>query len=391
VMHRFVGSDGSLSVLRMKIFNALMFTAFATYLISRAPLKISRSWLAATAVTVSPFSIWLIASINPSGWGILGLAALWPYTIWFINQIFHKKSDFQSRADRFVVPLMVALLIFFATQARSDVKLFTVVVLGTLVTFELADKKFRTLISKSRRLVYAAVILFATTFGGLVLSNGFLGYRFRTDLAPLNPNGPSVGVWFTNWLTYLPAVFLDAYGKSGLGENEIAISPLVMISSVLVIGGVLLAASIRGSIMQLTSGVLLCLAFVAILWFASIELDLYNVPGRYVMPLFSVIVGTYIYYSRSEVQFFDVLRLRHIAIGMLGIANVLGLYAVVERYAAGSSAGLRVIPVRFDEWWWDFLPIGPNGVVIIGSVSWVVFLVYAFRLLDQRKLQEVNA
>ena len=136
---------------------------------------------------------------------------------------------------------------------------------------------------------------------------------------------------------------------------------------------------------------LLCLAFVAILWFASIELDLYNVPGRYVMPLFSVIVGTYIYYSRSEVQFFDVLRLRHIAIGMLGIANVLGLYAVVERYAAGSSAGLRVIPVRFDEWWWDFLPIGPNGVVIIGSVSWVVFLVYAFRLLDQRKLQEVNA
>lgn len=390
-MHLFVGSDGSLSVLRMKIFNALIFAAVAVFLIFRAPTRISRSWLAATAVTVSPLSFWLIASINPSGWGILGLTALWPYAIWFINQRFRRTSDVESRINRFIVPLMVALLIFLATQARSDVKLFTTVVLGTLVTFEVADQRLRALGPKSKRLVYATVILFAMTFTGLALSRGFLGYRFRTELTPLNPNGPSVGVWFTNWLTYFPAVFLDAYGKSGLGENEIAISHFVTISSILVVGGVSLAASIRGSLMQLTSGVLFCLAFVAILWFASLELDLYNVPGRYVMPLFPVIVGTYIYYSRSETQFFDVLRLRHIAIGMLGIANALSLYAVVERYAAGSSAGLRVIPIRFDEWWWSFLPIGPNGVVVIGSVSWVVFLLYAFRFLDQRKLQEANA
>jgi len=184
---------------------------------------------------------------------------------------------------------------------------------------------------------------------------------------------------------------LDAYGFGGLGENDIRISILVVVCSLIVLGASLFQASVQVSSRQFVPFSIFGLAVASMLWFASFEMDLYNVPGRYVMPLFPVIVGTYIYYSRSEVQFFDVLRLRHIAIGMLGIANALSLYAVVERYSAGSSAGLRVIPVRFDEWWWDFLPIGPNGVVVLGSVSWVVFLVYAFRFLDQRKLQEANA
>jgi len=388
VMHRFVGSNGPLSVLRMKMFNALLFAAIAAYLMLFAPTKISRSWLAATAVTVAPLSIWLITSINPSGWGIIGLGALWPYTIWFIGQRFDKGYLVEGTSIRLVTPLLLALLIFLATQARSDVKLFAVVALATLAAFEVAYRKIRIRSQRAKRFTLVGLITFATMLVLLALTRGFLGYRFRTELTPLNPDGPSVRVWFTNWLTYFPAVFLDAYGKSGLGENEIAIPELAAISSVLVLGGVILFASIRGSLMQLTSAVFLGLAFVSILWFASIELDLYNVPGRYVMPLFPVIVGTYIYYSQSALQLFDILRLRQIAIGLLGVANALGLYAVVERYSAGSSAGLRVIPVRFDEWWWDFLPIGPNAVVILGSVSWVVFLVYAFRFLDERKLRE---
>jgi len=180
-------------------------------------------------------------------------------------------------------------------------------------------------------------------------------------------------------------VFLDAFGNSGLGEgHEIAVSRLVVLIGVSVVGGAVFFASIEGSAKQIMSLVLLVFTFVCILWFASIEFDLYNVPGRYLLPLLPVIVGTYVNYSRSPVQLFDVPNIRRITIGLLGVAHALGLYAVVERYSSGFSGGIRSIPVRFDEWWWDFMPVGPNGIVILGSIGWIVFLVYSLRATEVR-------
>lgn len=390
VMHRFIGGDGAVSILRMKLFNALLFALLATIALLVAPIKLSRSWLVALAITVSPFSIWLIASINPSGWGITGVPMIWILLTTLITQIRELRG--RQEVNRLLTAVTISGLlvaVFMSIQARRDTMLFALVVMSTVTLTEVVLVAVR-LATRGKRLAISLGGIVALVLVGLAAQRGDLPFALRSDLRPLHPDGPTVGVWFTNWITHFPAVFLDAYGASGLGENDIGISKLVMIVSVLLLGSVLMFASQRGSISQLSSLLLLAFAFFAILWFASLELDLYNVPGRYVMPLFPVIVGMYVYYSRSEVQLFDIPRLRYIAIGLLGVANALGLYAVVERYAAGSSAGLRVIPVRFDEWWWDFLPVGPNGVVVLGSVSWVTFLVYAFRFLDEREASEVQ-
>jgi len=389
-MNLFVGQDGSISILLMKLINVAIFSGLLMTLIAFAPVSVSRGALSAISLTISPLSVWLIASINPSGWGISGLALIWAYLIWVGKLIRSRRGATPRTTLLFCAVTGLVISLVLAVGARQDSMLFAIFILATISICEIADVFF----SKSVRTLRYIATVFLAVAGMLVFliwfTSGF-GFSVSRTWEPLNPSGPSLSIWFTSWLTHFPLPFLDAYGYGGLGENEIRVSIMTTITSLLVLGGGLAFAAQRGSWRQLTSLAILGLSFLAMLWFASLEMDLYNVPGRYVIPLFPAIVGTYIYYSRSEVQFFDVLRLRHIAIGMLGIVNALSLYAVVERYSAGSSAGLRVIPVRFDEWWWDFLPIGPNGVVVMGSVSWVVFLVYAFRFLDQRKLREANA
>jgi len=390
VMHQFVDNDGPISILRMKLFNVSIFAALSLIVLLYLPVVLARSWLTALAVTVSPFSIWLIASINPSGWGITGVAMVWVLLTFVIFQV-RSQRGIRSVSHLPMAAAVIGLLVatFMSFQARRDVMLFALVVTAVTVFFEVITPLLGRVSTRPKRMAIAVGSPVVLVVVGLAAQRGVFGFALRSDLQALSPDGPTVSVWFTNWITHFPAVFLDAYGAAGLGENDIGISKLVMIVSIVVVGGVVMFASQHGSMRQLSSAVLIAFSFVAILWFASIELDLYNVPGRYVMPMFPVIIGTYVYYSRSSVQFFDVLRLRYIAIGLLGIANALGLYAVIERYSAGSSAGIRVIPVRFDEWWWSFLPVGPNGVVVLGSVGWVVFLVYAFRYLDERKEREV--
>jgi len=387
-MNQLVGDDGSRSILMMKLLNGLLFVLIISAILIGATTRLARACVMSIAVTLTPLSIWLITSINPSGWGITALNGSWILTLAFLGVVQTQNYRNRSLSARLSMLAALAMSFFMALQARSDVRLLFIAVIVVIATTETLSY-FHTLRSV-RALSVALGVAALTVFvlGWRFGTEGILGYKLDLASRFARAGGISGWQWLSNWLTHFPAVFLDAYGASGLGENDVRIPAVVGVSSLIVLGGTFAFASQEISWKQLSSVAILAVSLVAMLWFASIEMDLYNVPGRYVMPLFPAIIGTYIYYSRTQTHFFDVIRLRRIAIVILGVNNALGLYAVVERYSAGSSAGLRVIPVRFDEWWWDFLPIGPNAVVILGSVSWVVFLVYAFRFLDERKLRE---
>ena len=388
LMHQFIGSDGALSILRMKLFNGAVFVLILALLLYGTPPKVARSAVTALAVTLIPFSIWLITSINPSGWGISGVFGMWASVSALVHSRFGKSSEeTQSRSQQAALIGVFLLSALLATQARRDVAAMAVVVVLVLIA-EPSIRSWKRLFSGKPLIALATLILVSISLVIRVLENSdfsFFGFRFPTEFRSLNPSGPTFNVWFTSWVTHFPAVFLDAFGNSGLGEgHEIVVSRLVVLIGVLVVGGVLFFASTVKSSGQLASLALLVFAFACILWFASLEFDLYNVPGRYVLPLLPVIVGTYVNYSRSPVQLFDVPNIRRITIGLLGVAHALGLYAVVERYSSGFSGGIRSIPIRFDEWWWDFMPVGPNGIVILGSIGWIVFLVYSLRVTEVR-------
>lgn len=386
VMNLLISGDGETSTLRMKLFNGMVFAILLLTVLSNAPVRIARAALASIALVINPFSIWLVTSINSSSWGIAGLATSWVVVPWYFEN--HRRRGVRSRAHS-RLPIAIVGIFGFLLSAASRLDtlvMFCVVALVFTVTESLTARQF---LAKWQTIALVVPLAVGITF--VVL--GIVGDKFQA-VAQLPENArqhkPELWIWLTSWLTHFPQIFLDAFGVSGLGENDVRIPQSVWILALMTLGAALLVSLECVSSKQLSSVVLVAFSFACILWFASREMDLYNVPGRYVMPLFPAIVGSLLYYSDSTTQLFDEPRLRKIAIVILGFVNALSLFAVVERYVGGSSGGLRVIPIRLDEWWWQSMPVGPNAVTLLGAISWPMFLFYAFRFLDTRVISEAQ-
>ena len=386
VMNLLITNDGEASTLRMKLFNGLVFAILLLTVLSNAPVRIARAALASVALVISPFSIWLITSINSSSWGIAGLATSWVVVPWFFEN--RRQSGVRSHAQS-RLPIAIVGIFGFLLSATSRLDTLVMFCVVALVFVIAESSTVRRILARWQTIAVVVPLTLGITFGVLRM----VGDRFQA-VAQLPDNArqhqPELWIWLTSWLSHFPQIFLDAFGVSGLGENDVRIPQSVWILALMTLGAALLVSLKRVSSKQLSSVVLVAFSFACILWFASREMDLYNVPGRYVMPLFPAIVGSLIYYSDSTTQLFDELRLRNIAIVILGLINALSLFAVVERYVGGSSGGLRVIPVRFDEWWWQSMPIGPNAVILLGAISWPMFLFSAFRFLDARVVSEAQ-
>jgi hypothetical protein len=101
-----------------------------------------------------------------------------------------------------------------------------------------------------------------------------------------------------------------------------------------------------------------------------------------VLPIFSFVVGYSIYLSKSPFQLIEIRRLRTILILMLSVIHALSLYAVTETNVDGQSHSLEPIHLDSNGWWWTGFPIGPNFLVIIGTISFVWFLVHTLSMVD---------
>ena len=74
----------------------------------------------------------------------------------------------------------------------------------------------------------------------------------------------------------------------------------------------------------------------------------------------------------------EVSSLRRIVIICMTIAHALSIYAVVEQNVMGTSFGVQILKVGTEEWWWTNLPVGPNFLVLIGSLSFYKFVSHAW-------------
>jgi len=232
----------------------------------------------------------------------------------------------------------------------------------------------------------------------LILSRNFATFltwcfdNLRVNTVPFNPLGPNFGTWLSSWLMHFWAIPIEAFGSGGLGWREIPMPQFVILSGIGLLGAVIIFASIQMNLQQIFVH-LACTTFMIfnILLIANTELDLFNVTGRHIIPIFPFIVGTWVYFSPSPIQFLEVRNARIIAIVLIAVSNSIALYTTIERYVMGWSGGLRIIRINgLDQWWWSDLPIGPNFVVIIGSICYLGFLANAVTLVPLKSLNSTR-
>ena len=126
---------------------------------------------------------------------------------------------------------------------------------------------------------------------------------------------------------------------------------------------------------------------INILMIANTELELFNVTGRHIIPIFPFIVGVWVYFSPSPIHFLEIKNARFIAVLLIAASNSVALYTTLERYVMGWSGGLRIIRISvLSQWWWSDIPIGPNFVVIMGSICYLGFLSAAVTLVPLKSI-----
>jgi hypothetical protein len=364
-MHLLVGPDVYQSIVAMRIVNGCL----AILLIGAVVVSLAapgRRLVAYAALPVCvPLMVYLVASVNPSGWAITGVLVAWFGT--------YAAASATSRWREVVAVVAVVLGAAMAASARADAGAFLVVAALTVSLLNWTQLR-----AKPWKLALPVV----TSLFGVV---GFLSATQSQALESGMDMSPDYagGDWalFMGNVLNLPRLLID-YTAAVMGLNwvDTPMPPLVWVPVVVVSLALLFLG--LGS-MEWRKG--LALAAVTLVY---IGLPLYllqrsgyhvgeSVQPRYLVPLLPLLVALALWRPRqggasrlSAVQ-------TSVVFGCLTVAHAVALHTQIRRF----TVGLDVFLANLDhtiEWWHT----GPSPMVtwVIGSLGFaalasVLFLV----------------
>ena len=101
--------------------------------------------------------------------------------------------------------------------------------------------------------------------------------------------------------------------------------------------------------------------------------DAFGVEPRYSYPLLPFLIGWWFLFgdeaAANRVQ-------RYVKPAAVAVTGVFGLtmFSVAERFVDAQTYGLRVLPEGPDQWWWSWMPVGPNVVLVTAVLAvWMFF------------------
>ncbi len=377
VMNLFVTSHPTLSVLAMRLVNGLIAVALFAGVLMVSKQRERLAWLTGYIFTLLPMTLFLTASIHPSGWAITGTGTSWL----FLHSAISTPREQKKKRNWSIALWVFSSLLVFAS--RYDAFMF--VLFSNFVVLVIAFKIFERF-----RIFYLAIAVFLVGVALYLTSqvNSMVAWIFDFPLE--QPKGwNKTSTWLTHYLIETPWVVIQSLGVEDLslklGTNQVVRLPgVVWIFGIGLLSSVLIVSAIRCSVEQVVFLIVsyLLLAFVVLSFNGRLDRDLFKLSGRYVLPIFSFIIGYSIYLSKSPFQLIEIRRLRTILISILSVIHALALHAITETNVDGQSHALLPIHLDGNGWWWAGLPIGPNFLVVIGSISFVWFLVHTLSMVN---------
>jgi hypothetical protein len=361
----------------MRLVNGLIAVALFAGVLMVSKQRERLAWLTGYIFTLLPMTLYLTASIHPSGWAITGTGTSWL----FLHSAISTPREQKKKRNWSIALWVFSSLLVFAS--RYDAFMF--VLFSNFVVLVIAFKIFE----RIRRLHIATAVV----LGGVALYltsqvNSMVAWIFDFPLE--QPQGwNKTSTWLTHYLIETPWVVIQSLGVENLsfklGTNQsVRLPGVVWIFGIALLGSVLIISAIRYSVEQVVFLIVsyLLLVFVVLSFNGRLDRDLFKLSGRYVLPIFSFVVGYSIYLSKSPFQLIEIRRLRTILILMLSVIHALSLYAVTETNVDGQSHSLEPIHLDSNGWWWTGFPIGPNFLVIIGTIAFVWFLIHTLSMVD---------
>ena len=318
--------------------------------------------LTAITMTLVPLAMFIIPSVNPSSWSYSGIVFNWV----FLNQLLSTKIRSASR-NFLMVGWLVAFLL--AVSSRYE-NILVIAAISSITVFSRYGfktfLKLRIVVGISVISGILAISLFISKFG--VISRN----KFGDTLSQIG-----VADWIFHWIVRLPEVPIQVFGTGGLGWLDTFVPfvvPAVGFSLFVCAFLFSFINSDRKQILVVISTALFLASVILSQAFQYRALMNNNIQGRYVLSLVTFLLGSSIYVSKSPIQLFEIKALRQFAILAISFIHLLSLFVNTQRYVNGVSQSFSPIILTDTSWWWPNSPIGPNFLVILGSVSFFLFL-----------------
>lgn len=366
-MHLFAGDDVEASVITMRFVNALLFCLLMVSLWLLVPAYLRSSLYFTVALTVVPLGLFLIPSINPSSWAILGAVTTFfatagalrshgrrSYLLWALA-IFGLVLGGGARYDSLIYALVAFVSAFILANTFTMTKKALLIGLGSL----------------------AVLSLIFVAFGGLDIILRLAGQAGSSNQ---NAEVGALGVLFIN-VAQLPMLFAGFSGAMGIGWLDTSMPFTTWMVAAALVWAALFArlADMKKRSLWLSGSLMVLLIIIPLLVLqAGMATVGENVQSRYIYPLFLVLVATVFYRGGPGVQFFTTPQTAIITVGLFA-SQALALYTNMSRYisAGASQSGWNLNAAAESGWWW---PAGPSPMLsfVVGTIGFGVFLLTGF-------------
>jgi hypothetical protein len=388
-MNQLVSDKTQVSGLLMRLTTSLIATFLLLATIVLSGSRTRGAALVAFLVTLVPLAIFLIPSLNPSGWAYLGLSFGWVFQM---NAMTIKYAEsWKSRANWILFVACTAV----AMGSRWDAILYSC--LSILVVSFLAKSSVNR-VDKDKFLIPSAALFtgFAFLFNhykpSAVQGLGVFGNpeSFATAWAEHDRNIHNIinlvelpaGVFGLNW----GIGWLDTPLPTIVGLIGISVYMYFLIQS--------LPFTHKSSYVIF---VLLIFANIALLfyylWGSRIIVGEFVQP-RYILPMIPLLIGVSLYSSKLPSPLSRDVWARSVFIGVIiSVSHAVSLWTNIRRYTLGlePNQGFSLSnPDSPIEWWWRWAP-SPNFVFFTGTIAFTVFTFAVLRIVSNFKEYEIES
>ncbi|MBD3942012.1 DUF2142 domain-containing protein [Microbacterium sp. NEAU-LLC] len=378
VMSVFASDNVPASVITVRIVNSLLFVLITTALFIALPARRRPLLVISLAVTMIPWGVFLVASVNANGWAVLAGGTLWLAMLGFFET---------SGWRRITLAVLAALTAVIGAGARSDMAAYAVLGMGAAVL--LASRR-----GLGRRF-WLSVILpaaLAIVCFALFLSAQQIGI-WQNGVAPGSGGSAQqgLGLLVHNFLA-LPSLWVGSLGTWPLGWNDVAIPPMVWVGTLFAASAAIFTGLVSMSWRKalVLAGTGLALAFLPLY---LLQRSLTEVGGlvhpRYLLPLIMMFVGFALFPVGRRVPTASRLQIWTVA-AILAIANAIALYSNIRRYTLADAPGVSLSTA--DSWWWESGVPQPTVVWVVGSVAFTAALaLLAHALITRVRRTRIDA
>ena len=358
------------SFVLMRVVNALLISSLLAMAFWLLPPRHRLVLFLVVLTTFTATGYMLFASINPSSWTSIGVGLGW---LCIHAALVSIRPEARRRAALLSLGAVLSLM---AVGSRWDAIPFVLFAIS-LAIFHAAWVRYPNI---RKRLMAAAVSIPVIGFAvlrmfapaRLYFDPGLL-YRYDTS------ERDNLAFLSENLLQGVPNA-LRALGTVP-SMDGIVMPDLVFIAALTLLGFVITRTFAAGERVQIV-GLIVISVVIAFVIAAQVALiddrDSGGVEPRYVYPLLLLAIGWWYLTGPSDLPERVARYLRSVsgvAVALFGLA----LFVPTERFVDRQTYGIRYLPEGPDQWWWSWMPFGPNVVFVLA----VVCLWLSFRSLAQ--------